>query len=313
MDTVMKGKMDRRTFFERSTISSAGLLLGGMTAGCSGNQVKPVSDYDVMAEVMKYRKIDAHEHTDLYEGGPEVQIDFADRLGIEKLVISRPVTDGKGTPDQFRESNDYVLKAMKLYPDRIMGQVTLNPRYLKESLGEIKRCVDLGMVGIKVYYHVKINDPLFYPIIEKSIDLKMLILMHANCQLGMAGYRMKYDTHLNPNTSLPEDFVEAAKRYPEAILQYAHTGGGGDWEYACKSFRNFPNIYVDTSGSNNEGNMIDFALECLGEDRLFFGTDTSFYQGVGGILASELNENQRKKIFFENYNSVLRKGGRNVA
>jgi uncharacterized protein len=309
----MSQKIDRRTFFEKSAISSAGLIIGGMVAGCSESREKGISDYDVMSEVMKYRKIDAHEHVDLYEGGPEVQVNFADRLGIHKLIISKPVVTQTATPDDFREANDHVLKAMKMYPDRIMGQVTLNPQYKKESLEEIKRCVDQGMVGIKLYFQVKINDPLFYPVIEKSIDLKMLILMHANCQLGMAGYRMKYDTHLNPNTSVPEDFVEAAKRYPEAILQYAHTGGGGDWEYACKSFRDYPNIYVDTSGSNNEGNMIDFALEYLGEDRLFFGTDSSYYQGVGGILASELSEVQRKKIFFENYNSVLRKGGRNVA
>lgn len=309
----MSRKINRRIFFEKSAISSAGLFLGGIIAGCSGNREKEIADYDVMTEVMKYRKIDAHEHVDLYEGGPEVLIDFADRLGIEKLVVSKPVTTQTGTPEEFREANDHILRAMKLYPDRIMGQVTFNPQYLKESLEEINRCVDQGMVGIKVYYQVKINDPLFYPIIEKSIDLKMLLLMHANCQLGMAGYRMKYDTHLNPNTSLPEDFVEAAKRYSEAILQYAHTGGGGDWEYACKSFRDYPNIYVDTSGSNNEGNMIDFALEYLGEDRLFFGTDTSYYQGVGDILASGLNEVQKKKIFFENYNSVLRKGGRDVA
>ena len=63
-----------------------------------------------MAEVMKYRKIDAHEHVDLYEGGPEVQIDFADRLGIEKLIISKPVVTQTATPDDFREANDHVLK-----------------------------------------------------------------------------------------------------------------------------------------------------------------------------------------------------------
>lgn len=310
----MSHTIDRRTFLETSAVSSAGLVLGGLAAGCSRTRGEVILDYDVMSEVMKYRKIDAHEHVDLNgEGGPEAQIDFADRLGIEKLVISKPVTTQTATPEAFREANDHVIRAMKLYPDRILGQLTLNPQYLKESLEEIKRCVDQGMIGIKLYYQVKISDPLFYPIIEKSIDLKMLILMHANCQIGMAGYRMKYDTHLNPNTSLPEDFVIAATRYPEAMLQYAHTGGGGDWEYACKSFRDHPNIYVDTSGSNNEGNMIDFALANMGEDRLFFGTDSSYYQGVGDILASGLNEAQRKKIFFENYNSVLRKGGRNVA
>jgi predicted TIM-barrel fold metal-dependent hydrolase len=309
----MTQKMNRRRFFASTALSSVGLVLGSSIAGCTRVREPKISPFNIMSEVMKYRKIDAHEHVDLYQGGPEVQIDYADRLGIEKIIISKPVVTQTATPEQFMEANDHVLRAMKLYPGRIMGQVTLNPLYKKESLEEIARCVDQGMVGIKVYYQVKLNDPLFYPIIEKSIDLKMIILMHANCQLGMAGYRMKYDTHLNPNTSLPEDFVDAAKRYPEAILQYAHTGGGGDWEYACKMFRDYPNIYVDTSGSNNEANMIDFALKYLGEDRLFFGTDSSYYQGVGNILSSEMNEVQKRKIFFGNYNSVLRKGGRDVA
>jgi uncharacterized protein len=309
----MAQKMNRRKFFANTALSSAGLVLGTSIAGCTGAKEPEITTCNIMEEVKKYRKIDAHEHVDLHFGGPEVQIDYADRLGIDRLIISKPVITQTATPDDFREANDHVLRAMKLYPDRIMGQVTFNPQYKKESLEEIKRCIDQGMVGIKLYYQVKLNDPLFYPLIEKSIDLKLLILMHANCQIGMAGYRMKYDTHLNPNTSLPEDFVDVAKRYPEAMIQYAHLGGGGDWEYACKSFKDYPNIYVDTSGSNNEARMIDFALKCLGEDRLLFGTDSSYYQGVGNILSSELNEVQKKKIFFENYNSILRKGGRDVA
>ena len=305
--------MNRRKFIAGTALSSTGLVLGSAMTGCVRSREAEISVFNIMSEVMKYRKIDAHEHVDLHDGGPDVQIDYADRLGIEKIVVSRPVVTPTATPEQFREANDHVLNAMKLYPGRILGQVTLNPVYKKESLEEIDRCTDLGMIGIKVYYQVKINDPLFYPIIEKSIDLKMLILMHANCQLGMAGYRMKYDTHLNPNTSLPEDFVDAAKRYPEAMFQYAHTGGGGDWEYACKALKDYPNIYIDTSGSNNEANMVDFALKYMGEDRLFFATDSSYFQGVGNILSSELNEVQKKKIFFENYNAVLRKGGRDVA
>ena len=305
--------MNRRKFFENTALTSAGLILGSALEGCSGSKDPGISAFNIMKEVMKYRKIDAHEHAYLYSGGPEVQVDNADRLGIERLIISRPVITQTATPDDFRNANDQVLKAMKLFPDRIMGQVTLNPQFKKESLEEINRCIGQGMVGIKVYYQVKLNDPLYYPIIEKAIDLKLLILMHANCQLGMGGYRMKYDTHLNPNTSVPEDFIEVTKRYPEAILQYAHTGGGGDWEYAIKAFKDYPNIYVDTSGSNNEANMIDFALKYLGEDRLFFGTDSSYYQGVGNILSSELSEDQKKKIFFGNYNSILKKGGRDVA
>ena len=133
-----------------------------------------------------------------------------------------------------RANNDIVLAAVKQYPDRFIGFFTLNPSYQKESLEEIKRCVDLGMAGYKGYTQVKVNDPLYYPIIEKLIDLKMIVFMHAFCQLGMAGYRMKYDIGKAPNTTIPEDMVDAAKRYPEAMFHFAHIGGGGDWEYECK-------------------------------------------------------------------------------
>ena len=288
--------------------------MGGNLIELSAKDHATSASYDIMKEVMKYRKIDAHEHVRIDGSNIEAQIDFADRLGIEKLAISRPISQGtakEATPEAFIKCNDSVLKAMKKYPDRYLGMAYVNPLYGKESLEEIKRCTDLGMVGLKVYHQVKINSPLFYPIIEKFIDLKMIILMHAHCGLGVGGERTKYG-NIQPNASIPEDFVDAAKRYPEAMFQYAHTGGGGDWEYACKEMKDYPNIYVDTSGSNNSGNMIDYVLKYLGEERLLFGTDSSYYQGVGTILASKLNEDQKKKIFFENYNNILRKAGNHV-
>lgn len=305
----LSGNIKRRRFLKGTAASTASLMLGG-TFMEMAEERSSSSSFDIMREVRKYRKINAHEHVHAVND-PSPLIDMADRLGMDKLVVSLPISAGVATPDEVTKCNDVVAKAMKKYPDRIMGLMFLNPQYGKESLEEIKRCIDLGMVGLKVYNQVKINDPLFYPIIEKFIDLKMVILMHAHCAIGAAGMRTKYGND-QPNASNPDDFVEAAKRYPEAIFQYAHTGGGGDWEYACKAMKKYPNIYVDTSGSNNAGGMIDYVLKYLGEDRLLFGTDGSYYQGVGNILDSDLNERQLKKIFFENFNNILRRSGKNV-
>ncbi len=309
----MAKPISRRKFFTDTTISVTGMVLGSNLTGYLPEErpVNPV--YNIMKDTIKYRKIDTHAHVYLSHGGPKEQIDFADRLGIEKMIISRPIVEGKATPEEFIESNNLVLKAIKLYPGRFIGQPTINPLYLKESMEEIKRCIDQGMYGLKVYTQVKINDPLFYPVIEKYIDLKMIIMVHAFCQLGLGGYRMKYDIGIDPETSIPEDFADIATRYPEAMFQFAHIGGGGDWEYECKLLKDYPNVYVDTSGSNNEENMIDFAIKTLGENRLFFGSDSSYYQSVGKILASNLNEIQKKKIFFGNYNNILKKAGRDIA
>jgi predicted TIM-barrel fold metal-dependent hydrolase len=313
--------MNRRNFFSVTGASAAGIIIAENVKGISvrqhsadpeSSETKQSLSYDIMKDALKYRKIDGHIHVYLFDGGPENNIDFADRLGINHMMISRPIAKGGEAPANFRGYNDLVLKAMKMYPGRFTGEMTLNPIYQKESLEEIKRCVDLGMVGLKVYTQAKINDPLFYPIIEKFIDLKMIILMHGHCQLGVGGYRKKYETGIRPNTSTPDDFVDAAKRYPEAMLQYAHIGGGGDWEYACKAFKNYPNLYVDTSGSNNPGHMVDFAVEQMGEDRVFFGSDNCYYQSIGKILASNLTESQKRKLFFDNYNNVLKKSGNGI-
>jgi uncharacterized protein len=310
----MQKTLNRRKFFTDTSAAAAGIVLGSSLMGCTSNKESAISNYDLMKDVMKYRKIDAHCHP---EYNLAKQIDIADRLGIGTMQISEPVTNFSGNdpegPDQVRKNNDRVLNAMKKYPDRFVGFFTLNPRYQKESLEELKRCIDLGMAGYKGYTQVKVNDPLYYPIIEKLTDHKMIVFMHAFCQLGMGGYRMKYDVGILPNTTIPEDMVDVAKRYPEAMFHFAHIGGGGDWEYECKSFKDYPNIYVDTAGSNNEENMIDFAIRYLGEDRLFFGTDGCYHANVGKILASNATEAQKKKIFFENYNNMLKKGGHNVA
>lgn len=309
--------MNRRKFVSGSVASAASLLLGNHTEGKSVDLKEKklaAGRYDIMKDVMKYRKIDTHAHIYFTDESPKEQLDFGERLGIDKQVISRYLSIFPGTPEEFRKYNDLTIKAIKMYPDKLIGSFVLNPTYRKELLDEIKRCMDHGMIGPgELYYQVKINDPLYYPIIEKLIDLKMIIFSHAECQLGVGGYRMKYNGNKAPNTSIPEDFVDVAKRYPEGIFHYAHTGGGGDWEYECKMFKDYPNIYVDTSGSNNEENMIDFIVEHLGEDRLFFASDNSYYQSVGTVLSSNLTDRQKQKVFFDNYNNLLKKGGRNVA
>ena len=262
--------------------------------------------WDILAEVRKYRKVDSHNHVFLSpRQTAKAVVEAADRLSIERLVISLPRGD---TPDGFRAANQTVLKAVKEFPDRLLGQCFLNPAYPREAMDEMNRCMDLGMVGLgELYDQVKISDPRYYPIIERSIELQAPMLMHARADLGLLrpGHRNAAPT----TTSVAADFVAAAKRYPEAMLIHGHIGGGGDWEHMCKALRDCPSVYVDTSGSVTDEGMIDFALRHLGPQRLLFATDLNFESGVGKILAANMTEAERRMIFFDNYNNVLRKRG----
>jgi predicted TIM-barrel fold metal-dependent hydrolase len=302
--------INRRKFVAATAASAAGLILGSRSLGSAPG--KKTGSFDLMKEALKYRKIDCHIHLALSPGVTEdLLLDFADRLGIEKMVISRPMINMVTTQQDVIDSNNMMIDAMKRNPDRFIAQFTLNPLFPKESLEEIKRCTGLGAIGLKLYYQVKLNDPLCFPIIEKMTDLKMITLMHSFNALGRGGYRTKYG-NLYPNETTADDFVDVAKRYPDTMLQFAHIGGGSDWEYECKTLKDYPNIYIDVSGSNNEENIIDYALKYISEDRLLYGSDNSYFQGVSKLLSANLTEVQRKKIFFDNYKSILKRGGYNV-
>src|SRR5690625_8007777 len=88
--------IDRRQFLRNSAFSAAGLMMGKNVFNQSNSPAEnPPSSYNIMEEVEKYRMIDSHAHVYFSEQSPDIQIAFADRLGIDKLVISRPMAREK--------------------------------------------------------------------------------------------------------------------------------------------------------------------------------------------------------------------------
>ena len=262
-------------------------------------------------------KIDCHNHINgrnINWGwkSNDLLIEAADKLGIDKLAVSIPVNrrfpmrDENPfefkipTMDDIRQNNDEVLEAMKRYPGRILGYCHIVPGY-KESIEEIDRCLDLGMIGIKLYNQYKIWDPVFYPIIEKSIEEKFPLLVHG----GFSTTNDEWD--FEPNMSHAADFRYIAKLYPEAMIIEGHIGGGGDWEWAIKHLRHAPNIYLDTGGSVVDEGMIEMAVRELGAQRLLFATDMSMEAGISRIMAADLTDEQREDIFWRNFQKILDK------
>jgi len=248
-------------------------------------------------------KIDCHMHVSGTSrqwgwGDNDRIIDAADRLGIDRLCCSIPVTRGMPTMDEVRASNDDVLEAMHRYPDRLLGYSFVCPGYT-ESLAEIDRCLDHGMIGVKLYNQYKIWDPAVHNVIEKTIDARVPILEHAGYPTSPEGWQAQ------PNMSHAGDFVRAARLYPEAMLIEAHIGGGGDWEWAIRQLREAPSVYLDTSGSVVDEGMVDMAARELGIGRLLFGTDMTMEGGVGKILGADLTDGQKERIFWKNMRGIL--------
>lgn len=251
-------------------------------------------------------RIDCHSHINNKAWNasgitPEILVEAADRLEIDALCCST-LTFGMPTPEEFKMCNDVVLKAMKEYPDKILGYCFVNPGYQQESLMEIeRRIVEDGMIGVKLYNQYKCSDPVVYPIIKKTIELKVPILQHA-------GYVTdQEEASRQPNISNAKDIANLAAIFPEAIIIEAHLGGGGDWEWALKYLRKANSVYIDTSGSVVEMGMIEKAVKYLGAERLLFATDLSMEEGVGKLIDAKIGEDERRLIFGENMSRILRR------
>lgn len=302
----------RRTFLKQT-----GAGLGAMALG-AGQPLRgaaklprppeaPRAGAGLPANWRSMRKFDAHNHVfglahrpNTNWGEVEDLIEAAEVLGIQKLFCSRPVTGGvMADIEVVRESNNAVLAAMKRYPERIAGYAFVQPGNGAAALGEIDRCIDAGMIGIKLYNQFKYSDPAVFPIAEKCIQRRIPFLGHS------AFLTDPKTLALQPKTSHALDFCELSRRYPELMLIMGHVNGGGDWEWAIKGLRECSNVFLDTSGSVLEDQTIERCVRELGHHRVLFATDSTMEGCVGKVLSADLTGEQREDIFWRNLQRIL--------
>lgn len=298
----------------RGVLKAGGLLLGAGAISRGDAAASDKKRHVGLPEGWRdIRKLDAHNHVfdAVQEPGAdwsrvEALIEAAEALGIERLYCSKPVTGGQmaGIQD-VRSANNSILAAMKRYPDQIFGYCFVQPGNGPEALDEIERCLDAGMIGVKLYNQYKYSDPVVFPVAERCVERRIPILGHSGHLTDAQSLAAQ------PNISDSLDFCELSRRYPELILILGHVNGGGDWEWSIKAIRDCPNVYVDTSGSILEDDAVGLCVRELGHERVLFATDMTVEGGVGKVLSADLTPNQREAIFWRNFQGILdQRGGR---
>jgi len=295
----------------REFLAQSGLLalaaVPAARAASSSNAAAAGGASGLPADWRKLRKYDAHNHVFSAVNRPNADwsevdalVEAAVVLGIDKVCCSHPITAGVlAGIEAVREANDSVLAAMKRYPDRILGYCFVQPGNGPQALDEIERCLDAGMIGVKLYNQFKYTDPVIYPIAEKCIQRQILFLGHS------AYLTDERTLALQPKTSNALEFCALAKRYPELKLILGHVNGGGDWEWAIKGLRECANVCLDTSGSLIDDGTIELCVRELGHRRVLFATDQTMEGCVGKILSAEITAEQREDIFWRNLQRLM--------
>lgn len=262
--------------------------------------------------VRRFRIWDNHCHLhsvpgDTPEQRMEVLIRCADRLGIERLFLSQGYSaDLHPTPDQLREENDRVMRAVRRFPERAYGSVYLSPSFPEFSVREFDRCVRNGpMVGVGELEADKLcNAPEMNAILECAVSMKAPILQHTWLKLGGN----------EPGESTPHDLVELARRHPHATFICAHTGG--DWERGIRIIRDAPNILAGTAGFDPTAGVVEMAVRELGPERVVFGSDVggrSFASQLSKVMGADIPDSAKELVLGGNlrrlFTPILRAKG----
>ncbi len=224
---------------------------------------------------------------------------WADRLGIERLLLSQGYCSQlHPTPDQFRQENDRVMRAVRRFPDRAYGSVYLSPAYPDFSVEEFNRCVRDGpMVSIG---EVEADKPCSVPemdrIVECAASMKMPVLQHTWLKIGGN----------EPGESTPYDVVAIARRHPDVQFVCIHTGG--DWERGIRIIRDTKNVSAEIAGSNPTSGFVEMAVRELGAERVIYGSDVggrSFASQLGKVLGADVPDSAKELILGGNLRRLL--------
>jgi predicted TIM-barrel fold metal-dependent hydrolase len=291
-----KPPLSRRNFLRASAAGAA--LAGPGFAASTAAQGAADSEEAPAGPVIDCHAHFTHHGSSSWKERDEKLIDAADRLGIDQLCTSILTPKRPATAEGFRQCNAWLAEGTKRFPGRVLGYCYVNPGCGDAALDEVRRYVEEhGFIGVKLYNEHKCTDPVVFPVVELSIELKVPILHHAG--------HGHHPIPKQPNISDGGDLAELGRRYPEARLICAHVGGGGDWEWTIKALRHAENVFLDTSGSVTDEGIVDMAVDILGADRLLFGCDMSMTAGVGKIRAARLSPDQRRKILGGNMSRLL--------
>ncbi len=200
--------------------------------------------------------------------------------------------------------NDHIAEIVQRYPKRFIGLGTIPMQEPELAIQELKRCKNIGLVGIEVGSHVNdwnLNDPNLFPIFEACQDLEMAVFVHPWDMMAkskMERYWLPWLVGMPAETSLAicsMIFGGVFERLPKLRVAFAH--GGGSFPSTIGRIEHGFNVRPDLCAIDNNVNprdylgkfwidslvhdpkALDFIVDLFGSNRIALGTDYPFPLG----------------------------------
>ena len=216
------------------------------------------------------------------------QEEYRSRPFLKKIVF---VTAG---------GNDFAAELVQRDPEHFIAYAHHDP-LLEDAAEKLERALlTQGLCGYKLLgplIDIPLNDKRFYPLWEIAQNREAPLLIHFGILGGAGGIA----NHVNINPLVIHD---VAKDFPRLPIIIPHFGCGYVFEtlnlcWAC------PNVFIDTSGSNQWMRWVPYELnleilfrkyrETIGAGRIIFGTDSSWFPR--GFSEIYLDEQLRSMVY----------------
>ena len=215
--------------------------------------------------------VDAHAHLASWHSVPESEGNLLlgmERHGIATTLVSHAdCTSFPGeaqapvTPLSSVEGLSQVIAFARKHPGRIYGAAWFKPLVEPVPPEGFVRLIQENRDIVKALkFHpfcerVALDDPRVAPYIQLARELDLPILVHTAVDEDSAIYH----------------FVNAAKANPDVRFVAAHLELCSDHRYAIEALTGIENAWCDTAWVDLSTALL--AMEKLGPDRVFFGTD----------------------------------------
>ena len=287
------------------------------TAGTSRLRQQAMAQLDE-ALVKAYHKRWRESLASRQEQGPEREAPEAEAAaarwkseleaaGIERAVFFTSV-----------EAPDELARFVSADPARFVGYATLDPTEAG-SAGRLEAQVaEHGIKGLKLYpmaRHFHVDAAECHPVYEVCEAAGLPVIIHFGLSIN-ATHDLTFGN--------PLALSGLALRFPRLKWIVPHFGTGFFRELLLLAAQ-YPNVYVDTSSSNNWVRYSPYPLtvkdlfqrtyETVGSKRILFGTDSSFFpRGYRRNILEEqlricselgLSRDEMDDIFFRNIEQIL--------
>jgi hypothetical protein len=239
----------------------------------------------------------------------EQMLDEYTRCGVEKLVLF--AWDAETTSHMPRVTNEFVAKVADQYPERIIGFASVDP-HKKSAVKDFEYAIrELSLVGLKLHPQVQAfepNDPAYYPLYSKCVELGVPVTFHTGSTYWGAG--LEGGGGIKLRFSDPMLLDDVAADFPDLKLIMAHPGWPWqDEQLAIATHKN--NVYIDLSGWSPkyfQPLLITYMTKMIPQ-KFLFGTDYPMlspqrwlldFEGLG--LSSEI----KSMVLRENAKNLLK-------